>query len=926
MPNGGFIVLIETRKLAIVASFAAALAAGNAAAQESEAAAKPNLSTEEIVVTARKRQESLQDVPLSVTAFTAEKLQQVGAFDNEDVALLTPNFNTNRQVGRRLDRPTIRGQSAPSTGAAPNASYFVDGVFVSGSVQTLTLGPVERVEILRGPQSAQFGRATFSGAINYVTKRPTNEFSAETKLNAASHDSATVSGWASGPLVRDSLYAFGSVSYDTYGGEYRNSLKFAQAPRSEGAIFDAPVRGDNSKLGGTETKDIALKLLWTPSDTTDVTFKASLNKGDDDHYAQILQEIGELNCYLPTQGGANGSPDTIDNTGEIWYSTSPGSFCGKLDPDKVQYNPVNPFDPRSATFALRHDPNSFDNPFAVETYPQGFYFTGTGFATARGIAYTLPANGAPREARFNLPDLNDGINGNIGCGLGSGDTIEKCTAAPARPGTKRTLQRYLTQLDQDFGDWTWTSRLAYNQDELTQAYDLDRTEQRPVLGTGLFNMVEEAVWEDYTFETRIQSPGDTRLRGQAGVNYFKQDRSSNQRRFLGFADGQFSATPLEQETKNYAVFGTLDYDISDQWTASVEARLSKEEREIDSGAACDDPSSPYFGQTNTGESTVRSFTPRFTLRYQPTDETSIYALAAYGEKPAEFVLAWFRTIADQCDSIAEAQKPDGGLTRIDPEEAWTYETGIKTSWMDRRLTTNLSVFFIDWENQAVSQNTPIGGTLTQINVNSGTSEVYGLELESTFVFTENLTGQFSYGLANGYFTNYNDENLAQLTGDGLVFESPGVPATDPVTGGLIYDASANNAKDNRLPGSPKHSFIFGLNYANELSLNLFEGAETLEWFARTDFVLETERYSQANNFTEFPNRKLWNGRIGLDSDNWTVTAYVNNILDDLTPTGIFNFPVITGAVWASGTMPTQNSMSPAYGRAYGLELLYRFGD
>jgi len=917
---------------ATIALVALTLGAANpAVAQEEEqAAVKPNLAAEEIVVTARKRAESLQDIPLSVTAFSAETLERAGAFDNEDVALLTPNFSTNRQVGRRLDRPTIRGMAAPSTGSAPNASYFIDGVFVSGSIQTMTLGPVERVEILRGPQSAQFGRATFSGAVNYVTKKPTNEFSGQAKASYASHDSATISSWASGPIVRDKLYAFGSASYDTYGGEYRNSLKEGQAPIHSVGALNAPQRGDNSDLGGTETKDIALKLLWTPSDTSEVTFKASYSEGDDDHYAQVLQELGELNCYLPTNGSAaTGNPGaTADNSGERWYNISPGSYCGTMDPDKVSYDALSPFNPNNPAFNISNS--------GTEIYTPGFLFPPVPGVTP-GIAYTLPANGDARQARFNLPDLIDGIAG-AGCN-GDPRTIGPNCAAPTEPGTRRDLMRFLLQYEQDFSDWTWLSRVAYNKDEMDQSYDLDRTELRPIFGNGLFTMQQLAELEDYTFETRLQSPDDKRLRGIVGFNYFRQDRTSQQRQFTGFESGQMQEPGLQQETTNVAWFGTLEYDINDQWTISGEARLAREERDIDDGkgvCTLDDVNSPdqlpFVGQKNVGDSAVRSFTPRFTVRYQPTDNTSIYALAAYGEKPAEFVMAYYRVSANPCQTLVENSKDDG-LNRIEPEEAWTYEWGTKTNWMDRRLITNFSMFYIDWENQAVAQNTLVGSTLTQINVNSGTSEVFGVELETTFVFTENLTGQFSYGLADAKFKQYNDENLANLTGVGIELEFD----TDPfkpnqwvpvigADGGWVYDQSANNADGKRVPGSAKHSFIFGLNYSNEVTLNLFNGAETLDWFARTDFVLETDRYSQANNFTQYPSRKMWNGRIGLDSANWTLTGYVNNILDDLTPTGIFNFPLITGALWSSTGGPTQNSVSPAFGRAYGLELIYRFGD
>jgi iron complex outermembrane receptor protein len=902
----------------------------NVLAQEVTKKTNSKLSVDEIVVTARKRQESLQEVPLSITAFTADQLEQLGAFDNEDVALLTPNFNTVTRIGRTSDLPTIRGQSAPVQGVAPNASYFIDGVYVSGSIKTMTLGPIERVEILRGPQSAQFGRSTFSGAINYITKRPTNEFSGQLKSSVASHDSATVSGWASGPLVQDRLLYFVGASWDTYGGEYRNELKDFQAPIHLAAPLTAPQRGDNSRLGGTETKDINLTLTWTPSDSSQLTFKSSYNEGDDEHYVSQLQELGELNCYLPTVG----NPGTADNSSETWFTTSGGDFCGTFDPKRVNYNPQNPFNPSNPSFGV----SAYPSP---EAYEPGWAFPRPAPGTPVGIANTLPAQGAPRQTRLNLPDFYDGIMGNPGC-LG-GITPADCIAAPAKPGTRRKTKRLFLEFTQDvWGNWRSISRIAYNKDDFEAAYDLDRTERRPLLGTGLFHMLDMSTREDRSFESRIESTSDTPLRGSLGVNYIKLDRKTFQRQFPGPGLGQFPARPFDENTENVAVFGSMEYDLTDQWRLSTEVRWAKEDRDITSGVACEDVGDPFEGLENIGKITTKSLTPRFTVSYQPTDTANYYALLAKGEKPAEFINAYYRSTADQCETLAVDAA--GGANTVKPEKAWTYEVGTKQTWLDRRITANLSLFFIDWENQAVIRNTLVGGMLTSIITNAGASEVWGAELETNFIFTENLSGQFSYGLANGTFTNFNDEQLARTTGVGLKLLPNGKPERD-ARGDPVYDESANNAKGLRIPGSPKHTFIFGLNYTNEVTLNLLDGADTLDWFARTNFVLETGRYDSPDNHLKFPNRKLWSGRVGLESTSWTFTTYVNNILDDLTPLGISRFPIITGPTWANGYTltgpapfegipngqggaggPTQYSTFPAFGRAYGLELVYRFGD
>ena len=129
---------------------------------------------EEIVVTARKRDESLQDIPLSISAFSVDQLRDKGIDNVHELAEATPGFAMDRGFGRFFDRPVIRGQSSILGGR--NASFFVDGVYVSNSVASTTIDSLERIEVLRGPQSAIYGRATFAGAINYITKRPSNEF------------------------------------------------------------------------------------------------------------------------------------------------------------------------------------------------------------------------------------------------------------------------------------------------------------------------------------------------------------------------------------------------------------------------------------------------------------------------------------------------------------------------------------------------------------------------------------------------------------------------------------------------------------------------------------------------------------------------------------------------------------------------------
>ena len=237
------------------------------------------MDLEEVVVTARKREENLQEVPLSVTAFNASTLQDYRMFSPEDIAAFTPGFSFVNSFGRDSDRPVVRGMS--NILGSPNASFFIDGVFVPGTIASTELQMLERVEVIKGPQAALYGRATFSGAINYVTRRPTNELEGQVTVTVAEHSTTNTNAYVSGPIVEDSLYFYLGAGFNEYGGEYNNT-----------------ITGD--KVGGEETTTFTGKLLWTPSDAFEASLKVTTQKDDDDHIALWLQGADYNNCLLYT--------------------------------------------------------------------------------------------------------------------------------------------------------------------------------------------------------------------------------------------------------------------------------------------------------------------------------------------------------------------------------------------------------------------------------------------------------------------------------------------------------------------------------------------------------------------------------------------------------------------------------------------------
>ena len=173
---------------------------------------------EEVVVTARKRTENLQEVPDSITAFGRDQIESAGIEDFDDFANLTPNLSLNEGYRPGVAKITIRGMITPQVGDPPIA-YVVDGVTAS-SIDFINqdLFAIERIEVLRGPQGALYGKGAVGGAINIVTRRPTNELEGQIKATLGNGDTTKVSGFISGPIIEDSLqYQLGG-SYTDAGG------------------------------------------------------------------------------------------------------------------------------------------------------------------------------------------------------------------------------------------------------------------------------------------------------------------------------------------------------------------------------------------------------------------------------------------------------------------------------------------------------------------------------------------------------------------------------------------------------------------------------------------------------------------------------------------------------------------------------------
>jgi iron complex outermembrane recepter protein len=210
----------------------------------------------EIVVTARKRDERLLEVPITVSVATAELLQAAQVRNGFDLAALTPGLSYETTGSAANTKPVIRGVTTNSTAATQQKnSTFIDGVFVWGANAPPPFIDIERVEVLKGPQSTAYGRATFAGAINYVTKDPGQELAGRLAATAATGNEYEIGGVLGGGLgpafMRGQIAAF----FRTWDGN------------------DEWVNRDGTKLGWEEQTYVSGKLLLDPNDAIQVKLR-----------------------------------------------------------------------------------------------------------------------------------------------------------------------------------------------------------------------------------------------------------------------------------------------------------------------------------------------------------------------------------------------------------------------------------------------------------------------------------------------------------------------------------------------------------------------------------------------------------------------------------------------------------------------------
>lgn len=241
-------------------------------AADAAPAADAGSGSSEIVVTARRVNERLIDVPLTIRALTGRELQERGINSLSDLAQFTPGLSYSPDLGRTAERPVIRGISSLRPEAPQPVSVFVDGLYMRDGVLGVMLDDAQRVEVIKGPQSALYGRSTYAGAINYITVKPGNEFKGVAQTTVAQAGETSIFAAVTVPLIKDVLTMRIKARDYKFGGQYTNTQT-------------------GNKIGDESTKAGGVILSYTPTGRFDARLTYDTNKDRDGLFSATARTV-----------------------------------------------------------------------------------------------------------------------------------------------------------------------------------------------------------------------------------------------------------------------------------------------------------------------------------------------------------------------------------------------------------------------------------------------------------------------------------------------------------------------------------------------------------------------------------------------------------------------------------------------------------
>jgi iron complex outermembrane receptor protein len=694
----------------------------NGAGAFGQEAASQGSVLEEITVTARYREENLQETPLAITALSAATLQDKSFTNISEIAQSAPNafFRQAPAYYGRSTQAYIRGvgQNDFKLSFEPGVAMYVDDVYhatVLGSV--FDLMDLERVEILRGPQGTLFGKNAIGGAVRMISKRPTGDNSGYIEVTGGRYNRVDVRAGYDFPLIEDKMYMRLSVVSKKRDG-YQEQIDFTCDMIRRGTPQLAGI-GDgfglvNGAVAAVPVNSAADNALSLPSLTPGAGRGCKIGEfgGEDLSGARAM-----LRYEVTDRLELNFSADYTDDNSPVQADTLVA--VGRLDP--------------------------VANRFVLNTTPT----TPTGLPPAiinRNSSYNMPRIGVPFDSRFITGDPYKTYH-----------TFQDLAGNQTFPAVSTVESWGLSgtmdfKVSDDIGI-KWIN--AYRTYDALFSTDNDFS---PV-HLALVNTIQ--THEQITSELQVSGIAlDRKLDWTAGLFYFDSDSFNGGRVITANGALNFNVND-DVSSSNKSAFVHLVYHMTDRLGFTAGARYSEEEKTYSFDHL------PYLIVPTPIPADLSREDWKVGADFKFTDDVMAYAQVSTGFRSPGFNPRPFT--ARQLEAI--------------PEESLTaYEVGVKSDFFDNRVRMNAAVFYSDYENRVISRQgtecldpgapmtlpqPPCGTVISWFQFFNGPANIRGAELEVRAELIDNLSVDAAVG--------YNTFSADDLTIGGIERQLVGIP-------------------------------------------------------------------------------------------------------------------------------------------------------
>ena len=732
----------------------------------------------EVVVTAERRAENIQNVPIAVTAFTADALQSRNLSNVQTLGALSPGVNLDAGAPFSGDRSVLSasirgiGQDDFAFNLNPAVGVYLDGVYLARTIgANQNLLDVDRVEILKGPQGTLFGANTEGGAISIVTHTPGNEEKFTAQATGGSFDRRDFAFTGDLPLIKDTLLSSITVSSQVRNG-YVNVIPYpTNSPQGETSFVVDPQTAypksayqTSDNYGGYNTQSIRGKLLWNASDKLTVTTTA-----DWTHQDQTALPYEVLGVY---SGNLNAS--TFSTLYNLCISNNASTLPAAIQ--AAGGPPVGT--PVNGLFA-----NMCSNPRARVP---GLSIGG---APLLGSGYV----GGP-AGPFNAGNVANGLTY-----LGSNSPRLYFDYAATDTGS----------IDSSYANGPDFARLDSFGSSVAATYALSDTETLKsisgyrqitwLIGTDLDGTPEtlqevsdhQHQWQVSQEFQLLGKEFNDRLNYVAGLYYFEEAGFVHD--YVPF-EGILYVYDFQNDVnnKNEAAFFHADYKLTDQLGFTAGGRYTDVQEEFIGGQGDlnDFPvgsGTPlrYFPPGDNSQS-WHIFDPTVGVQYHFNNDVMAYLSWGKGFKAG----GWTTRLSSVITSGTQAQ--------FSPEYSKTWELGLKSTWFEQHLRANAAIFYTDYDG--IQLNIQEG--ISPVYTNAGNAKIKGAELELQSIVGGGLSLNFAGSYIDAYYTYVNPN--ADIPEYALADGTTVCPVTVGSVGQVICGVKGGNQLDAQLPKTPKY--------------------------------------------------------------------------------------------------------------------------